>query len=90
MAYFHDGFLGGKTWSRLGDYEERHGPSAVSKPIPYTEEAAIYPPTQEHRQTFVILHGRGSRAIKFVLSFLTSTRLQDEFPHAKIFFPLAP
>jgi predicted esterase len=74
----------------LGDYEEHHEPRAVSKPIPYTEEAAIYPPAQEHRQTFVILHGRGSWAKKFAPSFLTSTKLQDEFPHAKIIFPTAP
>jgi predicted esterase len=86
MAYFDNG----RFWTRLGDYDQYYRSSNFSKAIPYTEEAMIYPPTQEHRQTFIVLHGRGSWAKKFGPSFLASTKLQEEFPHAKIIFPTAP
>ena len=81
MAYFNDGILGG---------EQCHEISAIPKPIQYNEEATIYPSTQEHRQTFTILYGRGSWAKKFGASFLASTKLQQEFPQAKIIFLTAP
>jgi hypothetical protein len=52
-------------------------------------------PLKEHRQTFIILHGRGSLAEKFAPALLSSTTttnetLQSAFPHAKIIFPTAP
>jgi predicted esterase len=48
-------------------------------------------PTLEHRQTFIILHGRGSTAAKFGPPLLATTTLENEniqtaFPHAKLVF----
>ncbi|TVY75594.1 Acyl-protein thioesterase [Lachnellula suecica] len=48
-------------------------------------------PAFEHRQTFIILHGRGSTAAKFgppLLETITTSgeTLQSAFPHAKIVF----
>lgn len=55
----------------------------------------IVPPKEEHRHTFVILHGRGSTAEKFgpsLLECLTTSgeKLQEAFPHAKLIFLTAP
>jgi predicted esterase len=51
-------------------------------------------PQLEHRQTIIVLHGRGSFAAKFGPPLLESTvddqTLQTAFPHAKIIFPTAP
>jgi predicted esterase len=51
----------------------------------------IVPPQLEHRQTIIILHGRGSFAAKFGPPLLETTvdnnTLQSVFPHAKIIFP---
>jgi predicted esterase len=58
-------------------------------------EPMIISPQLEHRQTFIILHGRGSTAEKFgppLLSTATTVgkeTLQTAFPHAKIIFPTA-
>jgi predicted esterase len=53
----------------------------------------IIQPQQEHRQTLIILHGRGSYASKFGPPLLETTvdgqTLQSTFPHAKIIFPTA-
>ena len=49
----------------------------------------------DHRQTFIILHGRGSTAEKFGHALLSTTStlanetLQTAFPHAKLIFPTA-
>jgi len=58
-------------------------------------DTLIHLPLKEHRQTFIILHGRGSSANKFAPALLSSTTsknetLQSAFPHAKILFPTAP
>jgi hypothetical protein len=55
----------------------------------------IHPPLKEHRQTFVILHGRGCSTEEIALALLSSTTSKNEalrsaFPHAKIIFPTAP
>jgi hypothetical protein len=54
----------------------------------------IHPPLKEHRQTFIILHGRGSSTEEIAPALLSSTAskneaLQSAFPHAKIIFPTA-
>jgi hypothetical protein len=54
----------------------------------------IHPPLKEHRQTFIILHGRGSSTEEIAPALLSSTTskneaLQSAFPHAKIIFPTA-
>ncbi|PMD65623.1 alpha/beta-hydrolase [Hyaloscypha bicolor E] len=50
-------------------------------------------PQLEHRQTIIILHGRGSYAAKFGPPLLETKvdgqTLQTVFPHAKIIFPTA-
>ncbi|TVY24679.1 Acyl-protein thioesterase [Lachnellula hyalina] len=51
----------------------------------------IVSPHQEHKQTFIILHGRGSTAERFappLLSMITPSgeTLQTAFPHAKLIF----
>ncbi|CAG8949567.1 hypothetical protein HYFRA_00007800 [Hymenoscyphus fraxineus] len=51
----------------------------------------IVPPKEDHRHTFIILHGRGSTAEKFGPPLLESCttlgeKLQDAFPHAKLIF----
>jgi predicted esterase len=53
----------------------------------------IIPPRLDHRQTIIILHGRGSSASKFGPPLLETTvsgqTIQTIFPHAKIIFPTA-
>jgi predicted esterase len=54
----------------------------------------IIEPLLEHKETFIILHGRGSFADKFgppLLAMPSSSNetLQEAFPHAKIIFPTA-
>ncbi|KAL8950204.1 MAG: hypothetical protein Q9222_003751 [Ikaeria aurantiellina] len=54
----------------------------------------IIPPLNTHRQTFIILHGRGSNAQTFAPPLLStkiseSETLQSSFPHAKFIFPTA-
>ncbi|TVY13860.1 Acyl-protein thioesterase [Lachnellula arida] len=54
-------------------------------------DPVIFLPKQEHRQTFIILHGRGSTAEKFAPPILATTTpsgetLQTAFPHAKLIF----
>jgi len=57
-------------------------------------EPLIIPPILSHRQTFIVLHGRGSNAQTFGPPLL-STQLPDSrtfqaaFPHAKFIFPTA-
>ncbi|TVY36821.1 Acyl-protein thioesterase [Lachnellula subtilissima] len=73
-------------------------------PVPYSPRASrakntpgqfpdpiIVSPHQEHKQTFIILHGRGSTAEKFAPPLLSITTpsgetLQTAFPHAKLIF----
>ncbi|GAB1314824.1 hypothetical protein MFIFM68171_05034 [Madurella fahalii] len=62
----------------------------------------IPPLTPPHKQTFILLHGRGSSASKFGPPFLstvfrdpaatqkTTITLQTAFPNAKFVFPVAP
>ncbi|MCJ1255894.1 hypothetical protein MMC24_003712 [Lignoscripta atroalba] len=54
----------------------------------------IVPPAGEHRQTIILLHGRGSSAAKFGPQILATEipdlgTLSDAFPHAKFVFPTA-
>jgi predicted esterase len=58
-------------------------------------EPLIVPPTQSHKQTFIILHGRGSTASKLAPPLLAhpvsdSQTLLEAFPHTKFIFPTAP
>ncbi|KAF8858477.1 alpha/beta-hydrolase [Acephala macrosclerotiorum] len=62
---------------------------------PAYPEPLIVQPLQEHRQTFIILHGRGSFAAKFAppLQEIVASdgdNIQSAFPHAKLIFPTAP
>ena len=55
-------------------------------------DPVVVAPIQEHRQTFIILHGRGSTAEKFCVPLLETVNskskqtLQRAFPHAKLIF----
>ena len=62
-------------------------PSIYPKPL-------IIPPLETHRETWIILHGRGSNAQKFGLELLAMPipghgTLAQAFPHAKFIFPTA-
>jgi len=64
-----------------------HAPGLFPDPL-------VIQPLLEHKQTFIILHGRGSFATRFGPPLLATNssnnnRLQDEFPCAKIIFPTA-
>lgn len=66
--------------------------SHINTPYP---EPLITPPPLSHKQTHIILHGRGSTAAKFAPPLLASPisdsqTLQEAFPHAKFLFPTAP
>ncbi|CZR64842.1 related to phospholipase/esterase [Phialocephala subalpina] len=68
-------------------------PRGASAPPAYPEPL-IVEPLQDHRQTFIILHGRGSFAVKFappLLEMVASSgdSLQSAFPNAKLIFPTA-
>ncbi len=57
-------------------------------------EPLIVPPAREHRQTLILLHGRGSSASKFGPEILATEipnleSLVNAFPHAKFVFPAA-
>ena len=61
----------------------------MSYPEPY-----VVPPRQEHKQTFILLHGRGSNGSKFGLEIYGTEisglgSLEQIFPHAKFVFPVA-
>jgi predicted esterase len=60
----------------------------------------IFEPSEEHRQTLIILHGRGSTAEQFAEPFLshpvsplnegsTSISFREHFPHSKFVVPTA-
>ena len=59
-------------------------------------ECLVIPPLQSHKQTFIILHGRGSDATTFGPVFLDTEVSESEprdfraaFPHARFVFPTA-
>ncbi|KAI9688805.1 MAG: hypothetical protein M1822_001162 [Bathelium mastoideum] len=58
-------------------------------------EPFVVTPKSEHRQTFILLHGRGSNGPVFGSGLLatplagSSLTLQEAFPHAKFVFPTA-
>ncbi|APA09756.1 hypothetical protein SS1G_06046 [Sclerotinia sclerotiorum 1980 UF-70] len=60
---------------------------------PSYPRAMILDPVLPHKQTFIILHGRGSFAEKFAPPLLEMKNdhetIQTAFPHAKIVFPTA-
>ncbi|CAD6441888.1 766909d2-4d1f-4c1f-96ba-260b638f9be0 [Sclerotinia trifoliorum] len=61
---------------------------------PSYPRAMILDPVLPHKQTFIILHGRGSFAEKFAPPLLEmrtgrNETIQTVFPHAKIVFPTA-
>ena len=68
-------------------------PEKKPKSSSYPEPLTIFP-ARDHRQTFILLHGRGSNASTFgpdLLSTAASTTyiLPTAFPHAKFLFPTA-
>jgi predicted esterase len=62
-------------------------------PLGQFPEPMVILPSLEHRQTIIILHGRGSYAAKFgpplFETEVDGRTLQTAFPHAKIIFPSA-
>jgi predicted esterase len=70
----------------------RSGPPRAAKDVPgQFPEPIVVSPQQEHRQTFIILHGRGSTAEKFdtpLLEMASSSgeKLPSAFPHTKFIF----
>ena len=57
-------------------------------------EPLIVSPLQKHKQTWIILHGRGSNALKFGPELLGTTipeyvNLNQAFPNSKFIFPTA-
>ncbi|KAI4256318.1 MAG: hypothetical protein L6R42_006298 [Xanthoria sp. 1 TBL-2021] len=72
---------------------ESPDPPKPSKASTYPEPLVI-PPLRDHRQTFIILHGRGSNGVTFGPPFLDtqvteSQTLRSCFPYAQIIFPTA-
>ncbi|KAL9635239.1 MAG: hypothetical protein Q9204_002691 [Flavoplaca sp. TL-2023a] len=68
-------------------------PSTRKKPPEYPDPLII-PPLQNHKQTFIILHGRGSNAPAFGPPFLDtkishSQTFRSSFPNAQFIFPTA-
>ncbi len=68
-------------------------PSTTKPPSPYPDPLII-PPLQDHKQTFIILHGRGSNAIDFAPPLLDtsvseSQTFRSSFPHAQFVFATA-
>ncbi|KAI9806568.1 MAG: hypothetical protein M1833_003755 [Piccolia ochrophora] len=64
-------------------------PSSSTYPAPF-----IVPSIKEHRQTLIILHGRGDNASSFAPSFLCcqtplTETLSTALPHSKFIFPTA-
>ncbi|KAL8963774.1 MAG: hypothetical protein Q9183_004970 [Haloplaca sp. 2 TL-2023] len=73
--------------------EDAQRTSKSSKDSTYPE-CLIIPPVQEHKQTFILLHGRGSNATTFGPPFLDTKisetqTLRSSFPHAKFILPTA-
>ncbi|KAH8687645.1 Alpha/Beta hydrolase protein [Tricladium varicosporioides] len=65
-------------------------PTKKHKPWEYPDPV-IYPPASTHKQTIILLHGRGSTASKFAPPLLNTPTpagqtLQLAFPHAKLVF----
>ena len=65
-------------------------------PASYPEPFVVHPKSEEHRHTFIILHGRGSDGTEFGSVLLSiavpgssPSKLPDLFPHAKFVFPTA-
>jgi predicted esterase len=61
----------------------------------FTPPIIVPPLIEPHRQSIILLHGRGSNAPKFVTPLLGTavpgfTSLQAAFPHARLVFPTAP
>lgn len=72
---------------------ESPDPPKPSKTSTYPEPLVI-PPLRDHRQTFIILHGRGSNGVTFGPPLLDtqvteSQTLQSCFPYAQFIFPTA-
>ncbi|KAL9634318.1 MAG: hypothetical protein Q9204_003045 [Flavoplaca sp. TL-2023a] len=69
-------------------------PPSTPKKHPEYPDPLIIPPLQNHKQTFIILHGRGSNAAAFGPPFLDtvishSQTFRSSFPHAQFIFPTA-
>ena len=67
--------------------------SKASRPSTYPNPL-IVPPLKTHKETWIILHGRGSNAQKFGPELLATPipghgTLAQELPHAKFIFPTA-
>lgn len=68
-------------------------PGAVKTSQQYPDPV-IVKPLQAHRQSFILLHGRGANALNFGPPFLHTTltdgrTFQQSFPNAKFIFPTA-
>ncbi|KAI4100168.1 MAG: hypothetical protein LQ339_005574 [Xanthoria mediterranea] len=70
-------------------------PSTTKQPPSPYPDPLIIPPLQDHKQTFIILHGRGSNAPAFAPPLLATEfpeshqTLHSAFPHAQFVFPTA-
>lgn len=70
------------------------GNSPKTSKTPTYPEPLITPALQDHKQTFIVLHGRGSNATTFGPPFLNTEvselrALRSSFPHAQFIFPTA-
>jgi predicted esterase len=73
----------------MADHDALKLPKSSIYPNP-----VIIPPLQEHKETWIMLHGRGSNAQKFGSELLSTHipghgSLPQAFPHAKFIFPTA-
>ncbi|KAL8642242.1 MAG: hypothetical protein Q9226_008530 [Calogaya cf. arnoldii] len=68
--------------------------SSKTSKTPTYPESLVIPALQDHKQTFIVLHGRGSNAATFGPPFLDtkiseSQTFRSSFPHAQFIFPTA-
>lgn len=56
---------------------------------PYPEPLTISPLGQQHTNTLILLHGRGSNSTRFGQMFLESTGIATRLPSTKFVFPTA-
>ncbi|KAL8661875.1 MAG: hypothetical protein Q9168_008341 [Polycauliona sp. 1 TL-2023] len=77
----------------MADYKSPKSEKDSKKSSTYPE-CLIIPPLQDHKQTFIVLHGRGSNAETFGPPFLDtevsgSQTFRSAFPNAQFIFPTA-
>lgn len=81
------------VWSQRTTSNAEEPEAAVRQPCAYPEPM-VTPPAQEHKQSIILLHGRGSTGTMFGSSLLFFHvpgigNLREAFPNARFVFPTA-